>query len=313
MNAPAIPTSPALRGELRRDEALAPYTTWRVGGPARQLYRPLDSEDLAVFLRSLPKDEPLLWLGLGSNLLIRDGGFAGTAIVTSAVLGGLVVAADDNASTSNEGRCIDAGAGVACNKLARFAVRNGLRGGEFLAGIPGTLGGALAMNAGAWGGETWALVAMVETIDRHGERHTRSPSEFEIGYRSVKVPEGEWFVGARLQFLDGRQSPEQGQAKIKALLAERAASQPTGVASAGSVFRNPPGDHAARLIEACGLKGLRRGGAQVSERHANFFINTGDATATDVEALINEVAATVEREHGIRLRPEVRIIGEQRL
>jgi UDP-N-acetylmuramate dehydrogenase len=212
-----------------------------------------------------------------------------------------------------EGNGISAGAGIACNKLARFSVRHGLVGGEFLAGIPGTLGGALAMNAGAWGGETWGLVDTVETIDHQGERRTRGADQFEVGYRSVKVPDGEWFIGALLEFGQARQSPEQGQVRIKTLLAERAAAQPTGVASAGSVFRNPPGDHAARLIEDCGLKGRRHGGAQVSERHANFFINTGNASAADVEALIDVVATTVEREHAIRLQPEVRIVGERTL
>jgi UDP-N-acetylmuramate dehydrogenase len=308
MNAVAKPMMPApekaLRGDLRYNEALAPYTTWRVGGPARQLYRPADLVDLALFLKGLPVDEPLLWLGLGSNLLVRDGGFAGTAIMTAGVLGGLAMA--------EPGR-VEAGAGIACNKLARFSVRNGLCGGEFLAGIPGTLGGALAMNAGAWGGETWGLVDTVETIDRRGELRSRNAHEFEVGYRSVNVPEGEWFVSAQLQFADRRQTPEEGQAKIKTWLAERAASQPTGVASAGSVFRNPPGDHAARLIDTCGLKGLRRGGAQVSERHANFFINTGDATAADVEGLIDEVIAIVEREQAIRLQPEVRMVGEWKI
>lgn len=303
-----LPTT-MVRGELRLNETLAPYTTWRVGGPARQLYRPADIDDLALFLKELPEDEPLLWLGLGSNLLIRDGGFSGTAIATSGVLGGLEMAADEG----SDANVIKAGAGIACNKLARFSVGNGLSGGEFLAGIPGTLGGALAMNAGAWGGETWGLVDSVETMDRHGDRRSRNAIEFEVGYRSVKLPRGEWFVAARLRFQTGRQTPAQGQARIKALLAERAGSQPTGVASAGSVFRNPTGDHAARLIEACGLKGLRRGGAQVSERHANFFINTGDATAADVEALIAEVAASVEQKYAVRLRPEVRIVGEQQL
>jgi len=309
MNAAGNPTTPVLRGELRLDEPLAPYTTWRVGGPARRWYRPADIDDLALFLKGLPRDEPLLWLGLGSNLLVRDGGFAGTAIATSGVLGGLTMVTGDGL----DAHAIQAGAGIACNKLARFSVRNGLVGGEFLAGIPGTLGGALAMNAGAWGGETWGLVETVETIDQRGERRTRNANEFEVGYRSVKVPDGEWFIAARLRFGDTRQSPEHGQATIKALLAERATAQPTGVASAGSVFRNPPGDHAARLIDACGLKGLRRGGVQVSERHANFFINTGDASATDVETLIDEVTTTVERQHAIRLQPEVRIVGETKL
>lgn len=299
MNAGAL-KQPHTRGQLRRHEALAPYTTWRVGGPARQLYRPADIDDLAVFLGTLPVDEPLLWLGLGSNLLIRDGGFNGTVIATAGVLGELHC----------ESTHIDAGAGVACNKLARFSVKQGLSGGEFMVGIPGTLGGALAMNAGAWGGETWGLVESVDSIDRQGGLHRRQAGEFTVGYRYVERPADEWFVGARLRLVHSERSPGDGLAAIKTLLAERSASQPTGVASAGSVFRNPPGDHAARLIEACGLKGRRRGGARVSEHHANFFINEANASAADIEQLMTEVATVVQREHGICLQAEVCIVGE---
>ncbi|HFE32402.1 MAG TPA: UDP-N-acetylmuramate dehydrogenase, partial [Gammaproteobacteria bacterium] len=199
-------------------------------------------------------------------------------------------------------------AGVSCAKVARFAARHGLTGAEFLAGIPGTLGGALAMNAGAFGGETWSIVRAVETLDRHGQRHRRTPDEYEIGYRHVRGPVGEWFVAAELQLCPG--DTEAGQARIKELLARRGATQPTKQANAGSVFRNPEGDYAARLIEACGLKGVCEGAACVSEKHANFIVNTGGATAAQMEALIQRVADTVERQQGVRLVREVHIVGE---
>jgi UDP-N-acetylmuramate dehydrogenase len=184
----------------------------------------------------------------------------------------------------------------------------GLTGVEFLAGIPGTIGGALAMNAGAFGSETWPHVAEVETIDRHGQLHTRQPSEYRIGYRSVQGPADEWFVAARLALEHG--DAEQAQVHIRELLAQRSASQPVQQYSCGSVFRNPPGDHAARLIEATCLKGHRVGGAQVSDKHANFIINTGDATAADIETLLNQMQGRVEQQQGVRLEAEVRIVGE---
>ena len=288
------------RGEVLHDVVLARYTTWRVGGPARCIYRPADADDLAVFLAQLPDGEPLLWLGLGSNLLVRDGGFAGTVILTQ---GGL----DDLERTGERG--IRAGAGTSCNKLARFCARQGLAGAEFLAGIPGTLGGALAMNAGAHGGETWDLVRSVETVDRRGRVRRRLPGEFEVGYRQVKGPDEAWFVSAELHL--SAADPVTVQARIKDLIARRNASQPIGQASCGSVFRNPDGDHAARLIEQAGLKGHCIGGACVSDKHANFIINRGQATAAEIENLIEYVAAEVERQTGIRLQREVRIVGQR--
>ncbi len=289
----------ALRGELRRDEPLAKHTSWRVGGPAAQLYRPADREDLLAFLRTLPAAQPLLWLGLGSNLLVDDSGWPGTVIETQGCLMDM--------EAIGPGR-LRFEAGVPCAKAARFATRQGLVGIEFLAGIPGTIGGALAMNAGAWGGETWPQVALVRTVDRAGSVRERLPADFEVGYREVVIPEGEWFLEAEMQLTPG--DTEAALARIKALLARRAATQPTGLPSCGSVFRNPPGDHAARLIEACGLKGRRSGGAEVSRKHANFIINTGNATARDIARLIAAVQAEVQRRHGVRLIPEVRRVGD---
>jgi len=288
-----------LRGTLLREEPLARHTTWRVGGPAERLYIPADSADLVAFLRTLPLDEPLLWLGLGSNLLVRDGGLRGTVIATSGALNGLVRSAAG---------AVRAEAGVSCARVARFCARAGLAGAEFLAGIPGTLGGALAMNAGAFGGETWSLVEAVETVDRRGEVRRRLSGDYTAGYRSVIGPSGEWFVAAELRLTTG--DTPAATARIRRLLAERNDHQPIGQASAGSVFRNPPGDHAGRLIEACGLKGRCIGEACVSEKHANFIINRGGARAADIEALIEQIRAEVTHRHGVRLEPEVRIVGE---
>jgi UDP-N-acetylmuramate dehydrogenase len=287
-----------LRGELRLNEPLRRYNTWRVGGAAARMYLPADADDLAQYLRTLPADEPLLWLGLGSNLLIRDGGFPGTVILLHGGLNALFI----------EGAGVHVDAGVPCAKVARESARAGLTGAAFLAGIPGTMGGALAMNAGAFGGETWPIVASVATIDRAGVVRRRLPGDFEVGYREVRGPAGEWFLACTLHLVPGDAIAE--QAAIRALLERRGATQPTGQPSCGSTFRNPPGDHAARLIEACGLKGYRIGGAEVSAKHANFIINTGDASAADIEALIAHVAAEVERRQGVRLHTEVRMVGE---
>lgn len=287
----------ALRGEWRLDEPLAPYTSWRVGGPARRLYRPADLQDAIACIQGLPPDEPVLWIGLGSNLLIDDAGFPGTVLLTAGALKTIERRGDDR---------IYAEAGVTSAKLARFAVRQGLTGLEFLAGIPGTLGGALAMNAGAWGAETWDFVRRVWTLDRGGRVHERSASEYRPGYREVQGPADEWFLAAELALTPG--DPEEGRARIRELLARRAATQPVGQPSCGSVFRNPPGDYAARLIDAAGLKGLRVGGAEVSEKHANFIINRGGARASDIRRLIELVQERVERMSGVRLIPEVRLI-----
>ncbi len=287
-------------GELLVNEPLSRHTTWRVGGPARRFYRPADSADLISFLATLPPDEPLLWLGLGSNLLVRDGGFSGTVVATQGCL---------NQIALTKGRLVRAEAGVSCARVARFSVEHGLCGVEFLAGIPGTLGGALAMNAGAFGGETWQRVLKVETVDRRGQVRERGPEDFTIGYRQVKGPAGEWFLAAHLQLTPG--DATETLAKIRTLLDQRAATQPIGQPSCGSVFRNPKGDFAARLIETAGLKGFCIGGACVSEKHANFIINTGQATAAQIEQLIEHIRTTVAAQSGIELQTEVHIIGEQ--
>ncbi len=289
-----------LRGELRENEAMARHTTWRAGGPAERWYRPADIEDLALFLGSVSNEEPLHWVGLGSNLLVRDGGIRGTVISTAGTLGHI--------EHESDGR-IRAEAGAACAKVARFCAKAGLAGAEFLAGIPGTIGGALAMNAGCFGSEIWDRVVEVQTIDRSGLRRSRAPSDYRIGYRTVQGPPGEWFVTAWLRLERGDTATATRQ--MRAYLDRRAETQPLGQPNAGSVFRNPDGDHAARLIESTGLKGICVGGACVSEKHANFIINTGTATAGDIEQLIDRVIGSVREHTGITLEREVRIVGER--
>ena len=290
---------PELRGELRTNESLARHTSWRVGGPAGRFYRPSDLTDLADFLRECAADEPVFWLGLGSNILVRDGGFRGTVIATQGRLSAIATAGDFR---------VTAQAGAACAHVARFAARSGMQGSAFLAGIPGTMGGALTMNAGAFGGETWRIVRQVQTIDRAGRVRWRPPSDYRVSYRQVQGPIDEWFVSCELQLEAGDTTAE--QAAIKRLLARRSATQPTTQPSGGSTFRNPPSGFAAQLIESVGLKGYRVGGAQVSEKHANFVINTGSATAADIEALIEHMQETVRRVHGVELIREVQIIGD---
>lgn len=291
--------APAVRaGVLRHRESLARHTVWGIGGFADRYFEPADIDELTAFLVGLPDGEPLLWIGLGSNLLVRDGGVRGTVISTVRL----------RAVERIEPTKLQAEAGAACPRVARIAARHGLTGCEFLAGIPGSMGGALAMNAGAFGTETWPAVREVETIDAKGKRRWRPASDYRYGYRIVDGPRDEWFVSCRLVL----EPDTEGRAgtRIRQLLAQRAATQPTGARSCGSVFRNPPGDYAGRLIEASGLKGHRIGGAVVSDKHANFIINDAGARAADVEALIGKVVEEVERLQGVRLEPEVRIIGE---
>ncbi len=295
-----------LRGELRRDEPMARHVSWRAGGCADRAYVPADTADLAEFLQRLPLEEPLFFVGLGSNLLVRDGGFRGTVVLLH----------DTRGAIRMDGELVYAEAGVASPKVARFAATRGLEGAEFLAGVPGTVGGALAMNAGCYGSETWEVVERAQTVDRSGILRDRGRGEFEIGYRHCVLREGglgesEWFVAAWFRFRPGESRA--ALARIRELLSQRIASQPLNLPNAGSVFRNPRGDHAARLIEACGLKGLTIGGARISLKHANFIVNPGGrASAADIEALIELARARVLSESGVMLVAEVRIIGERR-
>ena len=296
----ALKLPPDFSARVLYDEPLANHTSWRVGGPADVFFKPNDSRDLSVFLKSLEPNTPIYWIGLGSNLLVRDGGIRGVVIATLGAFGELKRVNDNE---------VWAGSGVTCAKLAKYCVKWNLGAGEFFAGIPGTVGGALAMNAGAFGGETWNHVLEIETIDVHGDVHRRKPNEYRVSYRHIEGPNNEWFLGAQLRFETRANASD---AEIKSLLARRKATQPIGELSCGSVFTNPLGDHAARLIDAAGLKGFRIGGARVSEKHANFIINDGTATADELERVIEHVRATVERIHRIGLTPEVRIVGEKK-
>jgi UDP-N-acetylmuramate dehydrogenase len=293
-----------LRGQLRRDEPLAKHTSWRVGGVADCFYQPADTQDLIKFVRGLAADEPVCWLGLGSNVLVRDGGIRGTVICSAGMKADIKALADCRWH-------VDAAANDA--KVARVTARENCCGAEFLAGIPGTFGGALAMNAGAFGGETWPLVEQVTTLARDGSLHQRSPAEYRIHYRHVDGPP-DWFLSAIVKLRPGKSDSN----RIRALLDKRKQSQPIGLPSCGSVFKNPPPDaagnprYAAQLIEAAGLKGYRIGGAEVSPKHANFIINTGTACAADIEALLRHVQAAVKSQFGVKLETEARIVGEEK-
>ncbi|MDQ1314666.1 MAG: UDP-N-acetylmuramate dehydrogenase [Pseudomonadota bacterium] len=305
----------ALRGRFLYNEPMSRHVSWRAGGAAQRVYIPADLEDLTWMVRSVSMSEDIHMVGLGSNLLVRDGGVPGVVILLHGVLNKLEIEHRTHglppAPEGLETALIYAQAGVASPKLARFAARHNLVGGEFWAGIPGTVGGAIAMNAGCYGSETWGKLVQVRTLDRQGRLNERRPDEYVTGYRHVALKYGhqEWFIGGwfRLEKGDGAAA----RATIQALLKKRIASQPLSLPNAGSVFRNPPGDYAARLIESCGLKGYRIGDAQVSEKHANFIVNLGHATATDIERLIEHVEDGVEARTNVRLIREVRIIGER--
>jgi len=298
MNGTLAQISPEFSARVLHDVPMSKHTSWHAGGTADVFFTPRDAMDLASFLRQLPPDVPMLWVGLGSNLLVRDGGVRGAVVMTHGALSRL-----ERVSATR----VYAEAGVPCARIARQCVKWGLGPAEFFAGIPGTLGGALAMNAGAWGGETWRHVIEVDVLDRRGVRHTRTPADYDIGYRHVRGPADEWFIAARLEF---ERKPGASDSEIRELLDKRKQSQPIGEWSCGSVFVNPPGDHAARLIESAGLKGFRIGDAAVSEKHANFIINHGAARAGDIEAVIRHVQRTVADVHRVELRTEVRIVGE---
>jgi UDP-N-acetylmuramate dehydrogenase len=308
-------SAPTLRGELRLSEPMAKHVSWRAGGSVARAYIPVDLDDLAAFLRTCGAKEEIYFVGLGSNVLVRDGGFNCTVIFMHGVFNAISLSGHSHTH-------IEVDAGVAAPKIARFAARHDLANAEFLAGIPGTMGGALAMNAGCYGWETWQIVESVKTINRQGEIKTRTPNDYEISYRHVELKAGaseppssriphpleeEWFISARIALPNG--DGEIAKLKIKELLTKRIATQPLSEPNAGSVFRNPTGDHAARLIEACGLKGFRIGGAEVSRKHANFIVNMGNATATDIEQVIEHVHAQVLAKHRVELIREVRIVG----
>ena len=292
-------------GPLLQDEPLGKHSSWRTGGRAEYFFEPADTADLINVVRQFG-DKKITWLGLGSNMLIRDGGISGLVVSTAKGLNYLNWTKDEH---------LEVGCGVACAKIAKEAAKNGRTGGEFLAGIPGTIGGALAMNAGAFGGETWDLVASAKVVNRQGDLTEIMPGDYVTGYRHVGLPNDHWFISAKLYFPhdagDEQGGTGAGQQKIRELLTQRANTQPTGVASCGSVFKNPPDDYAGRLIEEAGLKGYKIGACRVSEKHANFIVNEQGASAAEIESLIKHVQSRVLEQFGILLEPEVRIVGEQ--
>ena len=288
-----------LQGELRTQEPMSRHTSWKTGGNADYYYIASDINDLAKFISKLPTSTPITWIGFGSNLLVRDGGLPGVVVSVVGLLNELKKINETD---------IFIGAGVSCVKVAHFSAKHGLEGIEFLAGIPGTIGGALAMNAGAYGGEIWSYIKEVETINRKGKREIFEKNKFDINYRSVSISENEWFIACKMKLEISTRTVVND--RIKKMLSERADGQPLGKLSCGSVFRNPTNQHAAKLIELCGLKGKKVGGAVISDKHSNFIINTGNATSLDIEQLIEFIQACVYEKYNIKLIPEVRIIGK---
>lgn len=286
-------------GQLLCDELMSKHTSWRVGGKADNYYIPVDLNDLQHYLQSIPNNADINWVGLGSNMLVRDGGIRGYVISTVNALREITLC---------DAGFVYAQAGVTCAKLAKFCLKNGLTGADFLAGIPGTVGGALAMNAGAFGSEIWSFVTQAEMINRQGELINRKTEEFDVHYRRVSQFNNEWFAAARFRF---DTQLEQKGSNIKKLLQQRNASQPIGLPSCGSVFKNPKGQYAAKLIEAAGLKGYCHGNAWVSEKHANFIISNAQTSSKDIEGLVELIQQTVKQKFDVMLETEVRILGDE--
>tara|TARA_B100000427_G_scaffold23383_1_gene17433 strand:- start:146 stop:1021 length:876 start_codon:yes stop_codon:yes gene_type:complete len=279
-----------------QDELLASHTSWKTGGRADIFFSPNSRDELSQFLKS--NDCNITWLGNGTNILVRDGGVRGAVISTRKSF--------TNIELFDESKC-KVEAGVSCFELAMYATKNNFGPAAFFSGIPGSIGGALTMNAGCFGNETWEFVESVEVIDRDGEIHQLYPKEFSISYRTVTSPFPLWFLSCKMSF------PDRGVTTIeelKSMRDSRLERQPLTENTCGSVFKNPYGGHAGDLIERSGLKGYRIGGCAVSEKHANFIVNDKEATARDIETLIKHIQKTVNDRYGIDLETEVRIIGE---
>jgi UDP-N-acetylmuramate dehydrogenase len=295
---PALRIDARFEPRIQRDEPMSRHTSWHVGGPADVFFTPKDRADLLAFLEVLPTGTPLFWLGLGSNLLVRDGGIRGVVIDTTGL----------DRLESIDATTLYADAGVPCARIARRCISLELGPAEFFAGIPGCLGGALTMNAGAFGGETWPRVRAVDVCDARGRERRRDAREYSYSYRRIVPPvPGEFFLGAVLEF---EHRPGLTDDALRDLIARRKESQPIGEWSCGSTFTNPKGDHAARLIEAAGLKGTRIGDVMVSPKHANFLVNVDAAKAADVERLVALIQQEVKRQFGATLTPEFRVVGE---
>lgn len=295
---------PPARGQLLRNEELAPFTWFRVGGPADVLFLPADADDLAQFLAALLPDIPVMPIGVGSNLIVRDGGVEGVVIRLAGRQFAQIEPLD--------GARIRAGAGALDSMLAKSAAKAGIAGLEFYAGIPGTLGGALTMNAGCYGRETKDVLVEATALDRTGKRVTLSNADFGFTYRHNALPDGLIFLDATFQ--GSPDEPAAITARMNEITEKREASQPIREKTGGSTFKNPmsaSGEKlsAWKLNDEAGMRGHRRGGAQVSEKHANFLINTGEATAADIEGLGEEVRAAVKAKHGIELEWEIKRVG----
>ena len=287
------------KNTIYQNVELKNFNSWKVGGKAEQFLICDDKNTLASYIKNKKIKAPITFVGLGSNLLIRDGGIKGTVVVMH---GGLSKINRDNDLIYSE-------AGVSCSKLSKFTAKEGRSDSAFFAGIPGTVGGALAMNAGCYGSETWDFVQKVLMINLNGDQIVRNKLEFEINYRQVKsINKEESFLAAWFQFPEGNKI--EAENKIKELLVHRKNTQPLNWPTAGSTFRNPKDKFAAKLIEDCGLKGYQIGGAQVSEKHSNFIINLGNATALDIENLIDYIQEVVLKNKKVHLQREIKIIGE---
>jgi UDP-N-acetylmuramate dehydrogenase len=289
---------PNLRGRLLANESLAPLTWFRVGGPAQVLFTPTDEDDLAYFLKHLPQELPVYVVGVGSNLIVRDGGIEGVVIRLSPRGFG---------ETSIDSDIVTAGAAALDKRVAETAASANLAGLEFYFGIPGTIGGALRMNAGANGAETKDVLLEAAGLDRKGSRHVFSNAEMKFVYRNSGIDASIIFTSARFR---GRPAtPEAIRARMNEVQIHRETAQPIREKTGGSTFQNPPDHSAWKLIDAAGCRGLKLGGAQVSEMHCNFLINTGNATGHDIEALGETVRARVKQNSGIDLHWEIKRIG----
>jgi UDP-N-acetylmuramate dehydrogenase len=284
-----------IRGKIAYKYSIKKHNSWRVGGAVKCCFWPADLADLQVFLTTLPADERIIFLGLGSNVLFPDGLLDATVIITVKGLGAIRVLDDHRLYVE---------CGVSCAKVAKQSVQMGFADGAFFSGIPGSMGGALRMNAGAFGGETWRVVESVNILSRSGTIETVPANSLTVAYRHVELPDQGWFVSGNLAF----QTPAvAGPDPISTLLKKRNHAQPIGSFSCGSVFKNPIGQFAAALIDQCGLKGMRIGDAVVSLKHANFIVNEGAATAADVSALMRHVQQVVAEQYAVWLEPEVKI------
>ena len=289
-----------IKGHIAFDHPMARLNTWRVGGNAECFFEPNDEGDLSFFLSQCVVDQAITFLGLGSNMLIRDGGINGIVITLRKGFKSIEMTSQSS---------VRVGAGVACGTLARYCLKHHLQGLSFMAGIPGTVGGALRMNAGAFGHSTWDCVHTAETIDDQGETHRYLKDQIKTDYRYTELPAKQWFIFAEFELSQADTNIDQ-RSEINQLLEQRNVSQPIDTLNCGSVFKNPSNAYAAELIEKCNLKGYSIGDAQVSTKHANFIVNKGNASAKDIEALISYVKETVNQKTKIKLEEEVVIVGE---